>query len=70
MCRTIELSQGFEGRLATMEAFFYGLDMLPLFIAVAVYVPFWPGRLIPRVPVEHKAELDQLDENAEGKGDS
>ncbi|KAK0191057.1 RTA1-like protein [Armillaria mellea] len=53
--RTTELLQGFEGRLATMEAFFYGLDMLPLFIAVAVYVPFWPGRLIPRGPVEHKA---------------
>lgn len=46
--RCIELSQGFEGHLATIEACFYGLDTLPLFIAVSVYVPFWPGRFIPR----------------------
>lgn len=45
--RTIELSQGFEGHLATVEAFFYALDTLPLFLAVAIYVPFWPGRFIP-----------------------
>ncbi|KZP32996.1 RTA1-domain-containing protein [Athelia psychrophila] len=45
--RTVELSQGFEGRLATVEAFFYALDTLPLFLAVSVYVPFWPGRFIP-----------------------
>jgi hypothetical protein len=41
-----ELSQGFDGRLATSEPFFYGLDTLPLFIATAVYIPFWPGRFI------------------------
>ena len=45
--RTIELSQGFEGHLATIEAYFYALDTLPLFLAVAVYVPFWPGRFVP-----------------------
>ncbi|KAL1675573.1 RTA1 like protein-domain-containing protein [Schizophyllum commune] len=42
--RTIELSEGFNGPLATNEALFYGLDTLPLFIAIAVYIPFWPGR--------------------------
>ncbi len=69
--RTIELSQGFEGRLATMESFFYGLDTLPLFIAVAIYVPFWPGRFIPPIPAEYKAELELLDgQNVEGKGNS
>ncbi|KAK0230888.1 RTA1-like protein [Armillaria fumosa] len=41
----------FEGRLATMESFFYGLDTLPLLIAVVIYVPFWPGRFIPAIPV-------------------
>ena len=40
---TIELSQGFEGHLATVEPFFYGFDTLPLF---AIYVPFRPGRFI------------------------
>lgn len=44
--RVVELSEGFQGRLATSEAFFYGLDTLPLFIATAVYIPFWPGRFI------------------------
>ncbi|KAK0453525.1 RTA1-like protein [Armillaria borealis] len=69
--RTIELSQGFEGRLATMESFFYGLDTLPLFIAVAIYVPFWPGRFIPPIPVEYKTELELLDgQNVDGKGNS
>lgn len=47
MYRTIEISQGFGGHLATTEAFFYALDTLPLWVAVAVYVPFWPGRFIP-----------------------
>ncbi|KIY73997.1 RTA1-domain-containing protein [Cylindrobasidium torrendii FP15055 ss-10] len=52
--RTIELGQGFHGHLATTEAYFYGLDTLPLFIAIAVYVPFWPGRFIP---AEEEAEV-------------
>lgn len=46
--RTIELGEGFHGHLATTEAFFYGLDTLPLFLAIVVFVPFWPGRFIPR----------------------
>ncbi|KAJ6628839.1 RTA1 like protein-domain-containing protein [Mycena sp. CBHHK59/15] len=54
--RVAELAQGFAGHLATTESFFYGLDTLPLFIAVATYVLFWPGRFIgdgtPPVPVE------------------
>lgn len=32
--------------LARSEGFFYGLDTLPLFIAVVVYVFFWPGDFI------------------------
>ena len=42
--RTIELSEGFNGPLSTNEGLFYGLDTLPLFIAIAIYIPFWPGR--------------------------
>ncbi|KAJ7129478.1 RTA1-like protein [Mycena epipterygia] len=44
--RVAELSQGFDGHLATTEPFFYGLDTLPLFIAIATYVVCWPGRYI------------------------
>jgi len=44
--RVAELSQGYEGFLATTERFFYGLDTLPLFIAISIYVFFWPGRII------------------------
>jgi hypothetical protein len=28
------------------EGFFYGLDTFPLLLAIAVYVPFWPGQFI------------------------
>jgi hypothetical protein len=43
----VELSEGFGGYLATHEVYFYTLDTLPLFIATAIFVPFWPGRYIP-----------------------
>ena len=62
--RVIELSQGYRGHLATTEAFFYGLDSLPLFIAVAVYTPFWPGRMIPTI--DQVAKLDKASSAAEG----
>ncbi|THH30536.1 hypothetical protein EUX98_g3661 [Antrodiella citrinella] len=57
--RTIELSQGFLGKLATTEAFFYGLDTLPLFIAIIVYIPFWPSRYIPEVVRSKDAETEE-----------
>lgn len=56
--RTIELSQGYHGKLATTESFFYGLDTLPLFIAIAIYIPFWPGRYIPNVNELKEMELE------------
>jgi hypothetical protein len=48
--RCAEFAQGPRGHLATSEGFFYGLDTLPLFVAIAVYVFFWPGRFIPYMP--------------------
>ncbi|KAF9485300.1 RTA1-like protein [Pholiota conissans] len=45
--RVVELSEGFQGPLTRSEPFFYGLDTLPLFIAIAIYLPFWPGRFMP-----------------------
>ncbi|KAG6808622.1 hypothetical protein H0H93_016678, partial [Arthromyces matolae] len=44
--RVVELSQGYQGYLATTEAYFYALDTLPLFIAISIFTPFWPGRFI------------------------
>ncbi|KDR83684.1 hypothetical protein GALMADRAFT_219515 [Galerina marginata CBS 339.88] len=44
--RVVELSEGFQGRLTTSEPLFYALDTLPLFVAISVYIPFWPGRFI------------------------
>lgn len=44
--RVIEGIQGYFGSLATNQAAFFLLDSLPLFIAVSIYVPFWPGRFI------------------------
>ncbi|TFK55933.1 RTA1-like protein [Heliocybe sulcata] len=55
--RTVELSEGYVGHLATTESYFYGLDTLPLFIAIAVYVPFWPGRFIPALAPPVSKEL-------------
>ena len=51
-----ELSQGYQGHLATTEAFFYALDSLPLLVAIAVYVPFWPARMIPTIDVVGKPD--------------
>ncbi|KAF8960755.1 RTA1-like protein [Flammula alnicola] len=55
--RVVELTQGFQGQLATSEPLFYGLDSLPLFIAIAVYIPFWPGRFI--APTTQRSETGE-----------
>lgn len=46
--RTVELSEGFDGYLTRTEVFFYALDFVPLIVALTIYLPFWPGRYIPR----------------------
>ncbi|TRM67760.1 RTA1 like protein-domain-containing protein [Schizophyllum amplum] len=67
--RTIELSEGFNGPLATNEALFYGLDTLPLFIAIAIYIPFWPGRygLDAAAAARDMSETTMTDNNQEKK---
>lgn len=42
-----ESVQGLRGRLATTEWMFYTFDTLPLFICIATFAVFWPGRFIP-----------------------
>jgi hypothetical protein len=44
--RVAEIAQGFHGGLASSEVAFYLGDTLPLFVAIVIYVPFWPGRFI------------------------
>ncbi|KAF8312247.1 RTA1-domain-containing protein [Clavulina sp. PMI_390] len=63
--RTIELSQGYAGPLATNEATFYGLDTLPLFVAVTIYLPFWPGRFIDEDRLRAEARNKQAETQVE-----
>ncbi|PPQ91612.1 hypothetical protein CVT25_012793 [Psilocybe cyanescens] len=63
--RVVEISEGFQGRLSTSEAFFYGLDTLPLFVACVVYIPFWPGRftcgpILRPIRQEHKESSSSI----------
>ncbi|KAG9004388.1 hypothetical protein FRB94_002406 [Tulasnella sp. JGI-2019a] len=44
--RVVENSEGLSGPLTTTESYFYILDSLPLLIAIAVYIPFWPANYI------------------------
>lgn len=44
--RTVELSQGYIGYLATHERYFLGLDTLPLWLGVSSFVWFWPGKYL------------------------
>jgi len=77
--RVIELSEGYQGHLATTESYFYALDTLPLFIAVAVYIPFWPGRFINKadpdrvqndgIPAEQRIDRKSLEFGKAGAGE-
>ncbi|ORY33699.1 RTA1 like protein-domain-containing protein [Naematelia encephala] len=51
--RTVELSQGYIGFLATHERYFLGLDTLPLWLGINTYVFFWPGAYLTP---EHKVQ--------------
>ncbi|KAG2141757.1 RTA1-like protein [Suillus bovinus] len=44
--RVAEIAQGFHGSLASSETAFYLGDTLPIFVAILIYVPFWPGMFI------------------------
>ncbi|KAJ7284011.1 RTA1-like protein [Mycena rebaudengoi] len=60
--RVAELSEGFQGPLAINEALFYGLDTLPLFIAIATYIFFWPGRIIgDGTPVAKESSIESVE---------
>ena len=35
-----------DGSQCLNTAYFYGLDTIPLFLATAIYIFFWPGQMI------------------------
>ncbi|KAJ3847899.1 RTA1 like protein-domain-containing protein, partial [Lentinula lateritia] len=41
--RMISSIEGNTSTLATTEIYLYLLDVLPLMIAIGIYIPFWPG---------------------------
>ncbi|GAA5989627.1 hypothetical protein JCM5350_003200 [Sporobolomyces pararoseus] len=44
--RLIEFTQGYDGYLATHEAYFYLFDALPLLLSMSLYAIFWPPRFV------------------------
>jgi len=65
--RTVELSEGFGGRLGRTESYFYACDTYPLFVAVAVFVFFWPGRFFTGQAddsIELEEKRNTIDESA------
>ncbi|KAF8913953.1 RTA1-like protein [Gymnopilus junonius] len=66
--RVAELSEGFDGPLTTSQGLFYGVDTLPLFVAIAIYIPFWPGRFIDtddgQIQIEEKTAEDKEAESS------
>ena len=53
--RICEFAQGYDGVLRTTEGYFYGLDALPLWIAIAVFAVIWPPTFLPE---DHKPFAD------------
>jgi hypothetical protein len=63
--RTVELSEGYAGYLATHEVYFYTLDTLPLFLAIVVFIPFWPGRFLSFSDGEMKNDVEVVSSTRE-----
>jgi hypothetical protein len=55
--RTVENSQGFQGYLSVHEGYFWALDALPLAIAVGVFLPFWPARVLRPIAMELRSTI-------------
>lgn len=56
--RIVEYAQGDGGYLLTHEAFLYALDTLPLILAIATYIPFWPAKYIEQHDGMSKENLE------------
>ncbi|WRT64236.1 uncharacterized protein IL334_001165 [Kwoniella shivajii] len=64
--RTVELSQGYIGYLATHERFYLGFDTLPLLLGVATYCIFWPGKYLQFAPTIKKKKRNQVESAENG----
>ncbi|KAI5780403.1 RTA1 like protein-domain-containing protein [Geopyxis carbonaria] len=68
--RVVEFAQGWTGWLARREAYFYGLEALPMLVAVALFNVVHPGRFLP---VAEKGEGSDAEgpreEEAEGEAE-
>ncbi|BGP38661.1 hypothetical protein JCM10450v2_002611 [Rhodotorula kratochvilovae] len=53
--RIVEYSEGYYGKLATGEGYFYTLDALPLWLAMSLYVFVFPARFIEGAREVHQA---------------
>lgn len=51
--RTIELAEGYHGKIYNNEIFFLTLDALPLVLAIAHYLIYWPNDFVPLGHNEH-----------------
>lgn len=59
--RIVEMSDGWKGYLAVNEIYFDILDALMMTFAIGIFVPFHPGRLLPR----HSLSTDTVYEDPE-----
>ncbi len=55
--------------MTTTEKFFYLLDLLPILVALVVYIPFWPGRYIPNKVAVSEEEVQEVDAPQEKLGE-
>lgn len=55
--RIAEFAQGYDGKLRTTEAYFYALDSLPLFLAIAVWAVVWPPAYL-RADLKYKRVMN------------
>ena len=51
---------GFDGAIATNEAYIYCLDSLPLFFGLAIFCIFYPPRFLPHAAFMQTGEHLEL----------
>ncbi|WWC86354.1 uncharacterized protein L201_001227 [Kwoniella dendrophila CBS 6074] len=61
--RTVELSQGYIGYLATHEGYYLGFDTLALLLGIATYCYFWPGKYLHFAP---KNQISSVENGVNG----
>ena len=52
---------GEDAQTPPLRPIMAAFDTLPLFIAILVYTPFWPGRFTPRVEGAQRINMDKVE---------